>query len=205
MIKRILLAAGMAVLLGACGFHLRGSGEAKLAFNELDVQARDEHGDTVRELTRVLEGSGVKVHPGAPYKLVLVDEQQTQRVASRTGAARSAEYQATTQLEYQLRTANDLVLLDNTLETSRTYVHDNNNVISSSLEQDQLQREMRSELIRQLLLRLQSLTPQQLAQLQQDAQAKAKAAAEAEEAARRQREAATAPQQSPLQLPMPTR
>jgi LPS-assembly lipoprotein len=33
----------------------------------------------VRELRQTLENSGVKIYTGAPYKLVLVDEQDTQR------------------------------------------------------------------------------------------------------------------------------
>ena len=61
---------------------------------------------------------------------------------------------------------------------------------------------MRQRLVRNLLLHLQMITPEQLEQLQQTAQAKAdaeaKAAAAAAAAARAAEEAL--PQQSPLQL-----
>ena len=60
---------------------------------------------------------------------------------------------------------------------------------------------VRRELIQQLSLRLQLLTPAQLEQLQQEAEARAAAEAEAAAAARRA-EQASAPLQSPIQLPL---
>jgi LPS-assembly lipoprotein len=60
---------------------------------------------------------------------------------------------------------------------------------------------MRRELIQQMSLRLQLLTPAQLEQLQQEAEARAQAEAEAAAAARRA-EQESAPLQSPIQLPI---
>ncbi|MNG15466.1 hypothetical protein D3C84_992980 [compost metagenome] len=59
---------------------------------------------------------------------------------------------------------------------------------------------MRRDLVQNMLVRLQLLTPSQLDQLQQDADARAKAQADAVEAARRAQD--ETPQQSPLQLPV---
>ncbi|MEG0967323.1 MAG: hypothetical protein RSG92_18315, partial [Pseudomonas sp.] len=59
--------------------------------------------------------------------------------------------------------------------------------------------EMRRDLVQNMLVRLQLLTPAQLDQLQQKADERAKAEADALEAARRAQ--AETPQQSPLQLP----
>ncbi|MFP3547698.1 hypothetical protein SB748_30425, partial [Rhizobium sp. SIMBA_035] len=60
MIKRNLLVIGLAVLLSACGFHLRGTGVNQMTITELGVGARNAYGDTVRELRQELEQSGVK-------------------------------------------------------------------------------------------------------------------------------------------------
>ncbi len=76
MIKRNLLVMGLAVLLSACGFQLRGTGTTELAIKELDVSARNAYGETVTQLRQTLENSGVKVYSGAAYKLVLVDEER---------------------------------------------------------------------------------------------------------------------------------
>ncbi|MBV7561701.1 MULTISPECIES: LPS-assembly lipoprotein LptE [Pseudomonas] len=199
MIKRNLLVIGLAGLLGACGFQLRGTGDVQFALKELDVSARDTYGDTVREVKDVLENNGVKVFQGAAYKLYLASEKESQRSASYTSSARSVEYERTMTLNYEIRGAKNLLLLSNTLEVQNYYVQDSNNLIGNDQQAAQLRTEMRRDLVQQLTLRLQQITPAQLDELQQTAEAKAKAEADALEAAR-QREAAQ-PQQSPIELP----
>ena len=60
---------------------------------------------------------------------------------------------------------------------------------------------MRRDLVQNMMLRLQLLTPGQLDELQVKADERARAEAEALEAARRVRESQVAPQQSPIELP----
>ena len=199
MIKRNLLVIGLAGLLGACGFQLRGTGDVQFALKELDVSARDTYGDTVRDVKDVLENNGVRVFPGAAYKLYLAREQESQRSASYTSSARSVEYERTMSLDYEIRGAKNLLLLSNKLEVQNYYVQDSNNLIGNDQQANQLRNEMRRDLVQQLAQRLQQITPAQLDELQQTAEAKAKAEADALEAAR-QREAAQ-PQQSPIELP----
>ncbi|WP_434601915.1 LPS assembly lipoprotein LptE [Pseudomonas sp. Z4-7] len=199
MIKRNLLVMGLAVLLSACGFQLRGTGTTELAIKELDLSARDAYGDTVKMLRQTLENSGVKVYSGAPYKLVLASEQQSQRSLSYAGAGRSAEYELTNVLNYEIRGQNGLSLLDDKLQVQKVYLHDGNNITGSDQESVEVRGEMRRELVQRMMLRLQQLSPAQLDQLQQTANARAKAEAEALEAARKAE--AETPQQSPLQIP----
>ena len=201
MIKRNLLLLALSALISACGFQLRGTGSAEFAVKEIDLQARNAYSDTAKQLRQLLENSGVKVHNGAPYRLFLANEQETQRTASRSGSARSAELELTTRLDYEIRGEKNLLLLQDKLEVQSIYVHDENNLIGSSQESGQLRQEMRRELIQQLSLRLQLLTPAQLEQLQQEAEARAAAEAEAAAAARRA-EQESAPLQSPIQLPI---
>lgn len=199
MIKRNLLVIGLAGLLGACGFQLRGTGDVQFALKELDVSARDTYGDTVRDVKDVLENNGVRVFPGAAYKLYLAREQESQRSATYTSSARSVEYERTMSLDYEIRGDKNLLLLSNKLEVQNYYVQDSNNLIGNDQQANQLRTEMRRDLVQQLAQRLQQITPAQLDELQQTAEAKAKAEADALEAAR-QREAAQ-PQQSPIELP----
>jgi LPS-assembly lipoprotein len=199
MIKRNLLVVGLAVLLSACGFQLRGTGTTELAIKELDVSARDAYGDTVKMLRETLENSGVKIYAGAPYKLVLTREQQSQRSLSYAGAGRSAEYELNNVLDYEIRGQNDLVLLDDKLQVQKVYLHDGNNITGSDQESSEVRDEMRRDLVQRMMLRLQQLSPAQLEELQQTANARAKAEADALEAARKAE--AETPQQSPMQIP----
>ncbi|KAA0970032.1 LPS assembly lipoprotein LptE [Pseudomonas sp. ANT_H12B] len=199
MIKRNLLVMGLAVLLSACGFQLRGTGTTELAFKELDLSARNAYGETVTQMRQVLEGSGVKVYSGAPYKLVLTDEQETQRILSYAGAGRTGEYQMSTVLSYDIRGQGELPLLSDKLEVQKVFIHDGNNLVGSDQEANDARKEMRRELVQRMMLRLQQLTPTQLEQLQQTADNRAKAEAQALEAA--QKAEADTPRQSPIQLP----
>lgn len=200
--KRNLLVIGLAALLSACGFQLRGTGDVQFAIKELNVTARDAYGDTVQELREVLSRNDVRVHAGAPYTLVISRETENRRSASYSSGARTAEYELTMALEYEIRGARDLLLTSNKVEVQNYYQQDDNNLAGSDQEAAQLRRELRRELIQQLALNLQQITPEQLDQLQQTAEARAKAEAEALEAARRARESQVAPQQSPIELPI---
>jgi LPS-assembly lipoprotein len=185
--------------LSACGFQLRGTGTTELTIKELDLSARNAYGETVTQLRQVLESSGVKVYSGAPYKLVLTDEQENQRILSYAGAGRTGEYQVTTVLNYDIRGGRNLSLLSDKLEVQKVYIHDGNNLVGSDQEVNDARKETRRELVQRMMLRLQQLTPTQLDQLQQTAEARAKAEADALEAA--QKAEAQTPRQSPIELP----
>ncbi len=199
MIKRNLLVMGLAVLLSACGFQLRGTGTNELSIKEIDLSARNAYGETVRQLRQTLESSGVKVYSGAPYKLYLADEQESQRILSYAGAGRTGEYQVNTVLSYELRGDKDLSLLSDKLEVQKVFIHDGNNLVGSDQEANDARHEIRRELVQRMMLRLSQLTPGQLQQLQQTANDRAKAEADALEAA--QKAEAETPRQSPLEIP----
>lgn len=201
MMKRNLLVIGLAGLLSACGFQLRGTGDVQFALKELDVSARDAYGETVQQVREVLENNDVRVYAGAPYKLVITRETENRRTASYSSGARTAEYELTMALDYEIRGAQNLLLTGDKIEVQNYHQQDDNNLAGSDQEAAQLRNELRRELIQQLTLRLQQITPAQLDQLQQTAEARAKAEAEALEAARRARESQVAPQQSPIELP----
>ncbi|KNX76391.1 lipoprotein [Pseudomonas sp. 250J] len=201
MIKRNLLVMGLAVLLSACGFQLRGTGTNELSIKELDLSARNLYGPTVMQLRRTLESSNVKVYSGAPYKLVLTNEQETQRAATYTGGSRSAEYELTTVLNYALEGQNDTLLLEDKLQVQKYYIHDGNNINGSSQEANQVREEMRRDLVQGMMARLQQLTPAHLDDLQRKANERAEAEARAMQEAQRIQD--ETPQQSPLEVPAP--
>lgn len=200
MIKRNLAMAGLALLLSACGFQLRGTGETSFALEEINLQARNSYGDTAKDLEELLKDNGVRVYPGARYTLDLVREQNRQRTASYTTAARTAEYELSSVLDYQFRGPQGTVLLEDSVEVRKVYVHDSSNLIGSDQEAEQLRQEMRRELLQQVSMRIRGITPAQLDQLQQTAEARKRAEAEAIEA--QMREQSQRPLQSPIELPI---
>ncbi|MFC2973750.1 LPS assembly lipoprotein LptE [Azotobacter bryophylli] len=198
MIKKGLLVLGLASLLSACGFHLRGTGQGgQFAIKELDLSARNAYGETVRLLREQLEANHVKIHAGAPYELVLVREGQRQRIASYTTSGRGSEYELISELQYELHGKQDLPLTGSTVTARRVYMYDQNNITGSNQQAKQLSDEMRNELVQQTMMRLQQLTPSKLEQLQQKAEEQARIEEQLQEQADRQQ---NAPQQSPIDL-----
>jgi len=199
MIKRNLLVMGLAVLLSACGFQLRGTGTTELTIKELDVSARNAYGETVIDLRKLLENSGVKVYTGAPYKLVLVNEQETQRNLSYASAGRASDVELNTTLNFEIQGRESLPLLDDKIQVQKVVSHDGNNLVGSDSETIQVRKEMRRELVQRMVLRLQLITPAQLDALQQRADNKAKADADALKAAQEYEN--NTPKQSPIEVP----
>ena len=172
---RPLLILTAALLLGACGFQLRGTGGGEaFALRDLDLNAEDRYGEAARQLRTLLESRGVRVHPGAPYQLVLLEEDVSQRIASHTSGARSAEYEVTAALDYQIRSRRH-PLLENRLEAQKVVAHDQNNLIGSEQERELQVAEMRRDLLQQLVRRLQVLSPEELQRLDDQAAARAEA------------------------------
>lgn len=200
MIKRNLLVMGLAVLLSACGFQLRGTGTNQLALKELDVSARNAYGDTVVQLRQVLENSGVHVYTGAPYKLVLLDEKDSQRNLSYASAGRASDIELSTVLSFEVQGLNQQPLMGDKVQVQKVVSHDGNNLVGSDSEIVQVRKEIRRELIQRMMVRLQYLTPQQLETLQQAADARAKAEADALKAAQEYEN--NTPKQSPVEVPV---
>ena len=152
----------------------------------------------MRQLRQVLENSGVKLTANAPYKLILTNEKETQRAATYSGNGGTVEYQLTNVVSYEVRGQNNLPLLNDRVEAQKVVMEDGSNIAGANQESLLIRKEMRRDLIQQLVMRLEQLTPAKLEKLQELADAKAKAEADAIEAARKAQE--ETPQQSPLEL-----
>ncbi|MBD8270147.1 LPS-assembly lipoprotein LptE [Pseudomonas fluorescens] len=200
MIKRNLLVMGLAVLLSACGFQLRGTGTNELSLKELDVSARNAYGETVTQLRQSLENSGVHVYSGATYKLNLVDERETQRNISYASAGRASDIELATTVNFEIQGRDNLPLMGDKIQVQKVVSHDGNNLVGSDSETLQVRKEMRRDLIQRMMTRLQLLTPEKLAELQQNADNKAKADADALKAAQEYED--NTPKQSPVEVPV---
>lgn len=200
MLKRSLTVLGLAFLLTACGFNLRGTGTTQMALTELDFAARDAFSTLSKQVKESLLHNKVSVSSSAPFTLYLGLEENSKRTASFTAGTRSAEYTLTSAVSYELRSGNLPALLKDSVEVQRTYAHNQDNVTGSGQEEALLREEMRRDLVMQLMMRLQAITPAQLQDLQQQTQRRQDAEIQAREAAIRAQQF-DEPQQSPISLP----
>ena len=200
MLKRSITVLGLAFLMTACGFQLRGTGTTQMALNELNFAARDALSPLGKQVKDSLVNNKVQVSDNAPFTLYVGAEEHSQRTASYTAGTRSAEYTITSATTYELRSGNLPALIQDRVEVQRTYAHNQNNVTGSGQEAALLREEMRRDLVMQLMMRLQAVTPAQLYDLKDQADRKVQAEAQAREAAIRAQQF-DEPQQSPISLP----
>jgi LPS-assembly lipoprotein len=200
MLKRSITVLGLAFLMTACGFHLRGTGTTQMALNELNFAARDALSPLGKQVKESLINNKVNVSNSAPFTLYVGAEEHSQRTASYTAGTRSAEYTITSATTYELRAGNLPSLIRDRVEVQRTYAYNQNNVTGSGQEAALLREEMRRDLVMQLMMRLQAVTPAQLHDLKDQAERKVQADAQAREAAIRAQQF-DEPQQSPITLP----
>lgn len=198
---RLFGVVGLLLLLSACGFHLRGTGNSKaFAMPELNVRAQDVFGDSQKLLRKMLANYKVKITETAPYTLNLIHESNSRRAVSQTSSSRAAEYEQIGLMDYEILGRTGAVLLREHTEVRKVYVYDANNLIGTDQEATIVRQELRSELVQQVFMRLQRVTSEQLVQWQKEADAKAQAEAAALEAARKAADAeANQPQYSPVE------
>jgi LPS-assembly lipoprotein len=149
----------LTLLLSGCGFSLRGSAQLPAELQPLYIEAIDLDSDMLRELRRIMDNNRIALttQPGEGYHLGIGNEERSERVVSVNVNARAGEYELTLALPWQLRRAGAVVAGPERLSIARVYLADPENAVAKAQEAEQIMREMRQDLSRQLLRRLQSL------------------------------------------------
>lgn len=150
-----------ALLLTACGFHLRGDVKLAAALNKVYIEGADPYDPLVRELTRSLTTTGAAVvedSKEATAVLHILKNSGSRRVLSVSSAGKVREYELYQTLEFKVRDAAGRELLaPQRLELTRDYLFDKEDVLGKSSEEEMLRRDMRRDLVRLVMLRLEAL------------------------------------------------
>ncbi|MBI5462248.1 MAG: hypothetical protein HY941_08705 [Gammaproteobacteria bacterium] len=150
-----------ALLLTACGFHLRGDVKLAAVLNKVYIEGNDPYDPLVRELTRSLTTTGAAVvaeSKDATAVLQILKNSGSRRVLSVSSAGKVREYELYQTLEFKVRDAAGRELLaPQRLELTRDYLFDKEDVLGKSSEEEMLRRDMRRDLVRLAMLRLEAL------------------------------------------------
>jgi LPS-assembly lipoprotein len=158
--RRVLLGASLALLLGACGFHLRST--QSFAFGTMAVTP--ETGSAVAADVVRLFGDGITaLHPaaGAPAPQVILDILQENREKTVVGVNASGqvrEFQLRIRVQFRARTPAGRELIAPTeIMQSREISFNESAVLAKESEEGLLYRDMQNDLVQQLLRRLSAL------------------------------------------------
>jgi LPS-assembly lipoprotein len=156
-----LLAVLLAGLVSGCGFHLRGLGletsvQSVFVSGPNGLQAG--RSELAGDLRSAFAQNGVEITEqasDAELLIAVLDEQRGRRSLSVTGQARAAEWELTRSLQFsasQPGEAGAQTLIDpRWIEVKRFFRVDRNNIVGSNEEQRLIERELKSDLIQQVL------------------------------------------------------
>lgn len=156
--------AALALLLAACGFHLRG--DAKMPFTTLYIEAADSL--LVSELRDNLQASHVQLVSKAEQADVVLNiayDVAEKQILTLGGSGRVSEFQ----LRYRISLrAYDLQqrtwLPAEELQMHRDYAYDDTKILAKEAEEALLYQSMRSDMVQQIMRRLSRAKPVDQAQ-----------------------------------------
>jgi LPS-assembly lipoprotein len=154
----------LAMLLTACGFHLRG--DVMMPFKTLYIEAANPLSPLIIELRRNLESSHVHLVEKAEQAEVVLNvssEIPEKKILTLGGSGRVSEYL----LGYRV----SLRAYDQTqrewlpaveLQLSRDFTYDDTQILAKESEEATLYQSMRSDMVQQIMRRLSHAKPQSL-------------------------------------------
>ena len=165
--RRAVLALGLTVLLSACGFHLRGSnGSFMLPFATMYI-GLPETSPLAIGLKRYIRAIGstevVDTKDGADAVLeVLTDPERnrTKTILSLNKNGRVQEYQLGYSINFRVvDKAGNQLLAPTTISLVRPITFDESQVLAKETEEAALYRDMRNDLVQQIMRRLAAIKP----------------------------------------------
>ena len=143
-------------LISACGWHLRGNINLPQDLNSLHVVSQDQYSELTRDLKEVISKNNITLSDStsADYSIELLEERNQRRAASVGGNGLASEYELTLEVDYTISRGDQLLLPKTTARATRSYDYDQNQVLGSNQEQQVIERELRFELLQNILRRL---------------------------------------------------
>ena len=158
--RLFLLAAGLGLLAG-CGYRLLGLADASLELGQLQGPVRVEAGagfwEMGRALREALAARGVEVAGDAALAVAIRDERSQRSPVSTTASIDAAEYELRLEVDIAISVAGEEGWREATLASERVYSVDAANLAGSQEEEALLREEIREELARMMLGRLQAV------------------------------------------------
>jgi LPS-assembly lipoprotein len=148
-------AAPAAMLLGACGFQLRGADQ--LPFSRIALEGFAARSPLADELRRTLSHSAEVVASPAQAQVVLhaLTDRRERSVVASTTAAQVRDLQLRVRLEFRLTTPGGRELIPATeLLLTRDMSYSETLALAKEYEEAQLLRAMQSDIVAQLMRRL---------------------------------------------------
>jgi LPS-assembly lipoprotein len=152
----------LALLLGACGFHLRA--QAAMPFKTIYLAAANQDSPFTKELRRNLEENNLRLVSAAEQADIVLDivsETPDKQILSLSGSGRVNEFKLLYRVSLR---AHDLKQQEwipaEEFVMRRDYYYDDKNVAAMEAQETLLYQSMRSDMVQQIIRRLSRAKPQ---------------------------------------------
>jgi LPS-assembly lipoprotein len=146
------------LLTAGCGFHLRGTLELPPGWDSIAVSGDNPNGELQQNLVSSLQSAGVMVVEDADLTLHVESEEKSRRNVAIDSAASATEFEIELATNISLSDARGEYLLEPTrIAVQRLMNHNPNDVVGEAAEVRTLERELRDDLIQQILRRIRFL------------------------------------------------
>jgi len=148
------LVIALLALLGACGFHLRGTVEGAGDWGAVHVLALRDVPLEDALVSALSQSGGDVVADRADADLIveLIEQKESRRTLSYTERARTAEYEVMASLHYRVVDAEGRELLaERRIDSVRAYRIDRENLAATSQEEAILREEQSADLVQQVV------------------------------------------------------
>jgi len=154
------LVASLAVLLGACGFHLREEAKLPGGMERVHVDSVDPFGPLKRDVEKALLRSGARIEDKSGDGIADINFSAISLapvVRSVSANARVNEYTMLYHVELQITDGTGKVLLPKqVVEQSRVFTFDQTQAIGTGAEQDEIKKEMERDMVQLVLRKIES-------------------------------------------------
>lgn len=159
-LKQLFFGLLFSAVLTSCGFQLRGAYKLPAAMQTTFIEAGQDNSELVRALKRSLKASDIVLLDEVSSEaaiLKLGGEQKSKRTVSVDAQGRAREYTLTYSVSFSVKAAElEFEMPEQTIKIERDFLFDTEDVLGKSREESQLYKEMQQDIVRLILLRLQS-------------------------------------------------
>jgi LPS-assembly lipoprotein len=159
-LKAAALAAGVLMLLSACGFRLQGHKPLPAILRVAYVQAKDRQSDFVQDLRKQLLSSGARLTTSsdeATAVVHVVNDDFSRRVLSVSATDQPAEYELTYTVRFSVSAADKEILAVQEVSGVRDYTFDETILLAKENEEAILREALAHDLADVVMRRLANL------------------------------------------------
>ena len=155
-----MLAAGLVVALGGCGFHLEGAARLPTAFRTTSIRAADRYTAFHEALVAALGVAGATVVGAGESPRAVVEilaDEPTQRVLSVSASNTPTEYEVYYAIRYRVLVDGQEMIAPIRLELTRSYSFDPRALLAKEREQEIIKAALAHELASLVMHRIAAL------------------------------------------------